>query len=108
MTTKIRLSRRGTTKRPFYWLVVANSRSARDGKFIEKLGTYNPLLAKDNPEKILFKDERIQHWLATGAQISERVLKLFGIVGIAVPAKITTKAAKAARVAKPPRKKAAS
>ncbi len=91
MATKIRFSRRGTTKRPFYWLVVTNSRSARDGKFIEKLGTYNPLLAKDHPERTVFKKDRVVYWLSTGAQPSERASKLLLNTDIPMPTKKSTK-----------------
>jgi small subunit ribosomal protein S16 len=87
MATKIRFSRRGTTKRPFYWLVASDSRSPRDGNFIEKLGTYNPLLPKDNADRFSFKKERIEYWLSTGAQASDRALKLIQSTDIIVPAK---------------------
>ena len=108
MATKIRFSRRGTTKRPFYWLVVTNSRSARDGKFIEKLGTYNPLLAKDHPERTVFKRDRVEHWLSTGAQPSERALKLFKNTEITVPTKKTATKKPAIKVVKKaPKKKEA-
>ncbi len=106
MATKIRFSRRGTTKRPFYWLVVTDSRSPRDGNFIEKLGTYNPLLAKDHPERTTFKKERIDYWLSTGAQASDRALKLFQGTDIAVPAKKVVAKASAKKAApKAPKKK---
>ena len=68
MATKIRLSRKGSKKAPFYRIVVADSRAPRDGKFIEIVGTYAPLLAKDNAERVKFKSERLEYWLSTGAQ----------------------------------------
>lgn len=87
MSTKIRLARGGTKKRPFYRIIVAHSRSPRDGDFIEKLGTYNPLLPKDNAERVKFDAERVQHWLKVGAQPSETVTRFLRAAGI-----ITTKA----------------
>lgn len=71
----IRMSRHGTKKRPFYHLVVADSRSPRDGRFIEKIGTYNPMLQKDNPQRVLLVEERVKHWIKVGAQPSERVAR---------------------------------
>jgi len=71
----IRMSRHGTKKRPFYHLVVADSRSPRDGRFIEKIGTYNPMLQKDNPQRVVLVEERIKHWVKVGAQPSERVAR---------------------------------
>lgn len=82
MTVKIRLSRAGTKKRPFYKIVVADVRSPRDGRFIERLGHYNPLLAQDNVERIVVKDERIKYWISVGAQMSERVALLLSTKGI--------------------------
>ena len=79
MAVAIRLSRGGSKKRPYYRIVVADSRNARDGRFIEKVGTYNPLLAKDSPERVKLDADRISHWLSVGAQPSDRVLRfLFG------------------------------
>ena len=82
MALAIRLSRGGAKKRPYYRIVVADSRSPRDGRFIEKLGTYNPLLAKDSPERVKLDAERIQHWLDVGAQPSDRVLRFLDAAGI--------------------------
>ena len=82
MALKIRMARAGAKKRPFYSIVVADSRSPRDGRFIEKLGTYNPMLAKDHPERIKLKTERIQHWLGVGALPSERVARFLGDAGL--------------------------
>jgi small subunit ribosomal protein S16 len=73
MSLKIRMSRGGTNKRPFYSIVVADGRAPRDGRFIEKIGTYNPMLAHDNPERVKFNAERMRHWLSVGAQPSDRI-----------------------------------
>ena len=72
---KIRLSRGGAKKRPYYHIVVADSHAARDGKFIERVGSYNPLVAKDSPERLVIKTERVQEWLAKGAQPTDRVAR---------------------------------
>lgn len=82
MSVKLRLSRHGTTNAPFYWLVAADSRFARDGRFMEKLGIYNPVLTQDNPERLKFNTDRINYWLSVGAQPSERVVKLLSLLGI--------------------------
>src|SRR5437899_7695415 len=82
MAVAIRLSRAGSKKRPYYRIVVADSRNARDGRFIEKVGTYNPLLAKDSPERVKLDTDRISHWLAVGAQPSDRVLRFLDAAGI--------------------------
>src|SRR5690348_3154106 len=82
MALAIRLSRGGAKKRPYYRIVVADSRSPRDGRFIEKLGTYNPLLAKDSPERVKLDADRISHWLSVGAQPSDRVLRFLDAAGI--------------------------
>src|SRR5215207_3564384 len=82
MALSIRLTRGGAKKRPYYRIVVADSRNARDGRFIEKLGTYNPLLAKDSPERVKLDAERISHWLSVGAQPSDRVLRFLDAAGI--------------------------
>ncbi|MFZ5778837.1 MAG: 30S ribosomal protein S16 [Pseudomonadota bacterium] len=71
----IRMSRHGSKKRPFFHIVVADSRSPRDGRFIEKLGTYNPLLPREHEQRIKLDKERIAHWLKSGAQPSDRVAK---------------------------------
>ena len=72
---KIRLSRGGAKKRPYYHIVVADSHAARDGKFIERVGSYNPLVAKDSPERLVIKTERVQAWLSKGAQPTDRVAR---------------------------------
>ena len=71
----IRMTRHGTKKRPFYHIVVADSRSPRDGRFIEKLGTYNPLLPREHEQRLTMEKERIAHWLSVGARPSDRVAK---------------------------------
>ena len=82
MATKIRLARGGSKKRPYYSLVAADVRAPRDGRFIEKLGTFNPLLAKDNELRVSLKEERIKYWLSEGAQPTDRVLRLLDEAGI--------------------------
>jgi small subunit ribosomal protein S16 len=82
MAVSIRLSRGGAKKRPYYRIVVADSRNARDGRFIEKVGTYNPLLAKDSPDRVKLDSDRISHWLSVGAQPSDRVLRFLDAAGI--------------------------
>jgi len=82
MAVSIRLARGGAKKRPYYRIVVADSRNARDGRFIEKVGTYNPLLAKDSPERVKLDADRISHWLSVGAQPSDRVLRFLDAAGI--------------------------
>lgn len=83
MSLKIRLSRAGAKKRPFYRVVVADSRSPRDGRFLERLGTYSPMLAKDHPERVRLDAARIRHWLEVGARPSERVARFLGAAEIA-------------------------
>ena len=82
MAMKIRLARGGSKKRPHYSIVAADSRMARDGRFIEKLGTYDPLLPKDNESRIKMDVERVQHWLAHGAQPTDRVSRFLEAAGI--------------------------
>lgn len=79
MALKIRLARHGAKKRPFYWIVLADSRCPRDGKFIEKLGTYNPMIESD--KRLVMHEERIKHWLSNGAQPTDRVAKFFSQAG---------------------------
>jgi len=78
MALKIRLSRGGAKKRPYYRIVIADSRSPRDGRFIEKIGSYNPMLAKDNPDRVVLDLERARHWLGRGATPSDRVARFLG------------------------------
>jgi small subunit ribosomal protein S16 len=82
MSLKIRLARGGAKKRPYFSIVVADSRSPRDGRFIEKLGTYNPMLDRSHADRVTLKPERIQHWLGVGAQPTDRVARFFGEAGI--------------------------
>ncbi|MCM8556905.1 30S ribosomal protein S16 [Sphingomicrobium sediminis] len=82
MAVAIRLARGGAKKRPYYRIVVADSRRSRDGRFIERVGSYNPLLAKDNPERVKLDKERIQHWLDVGAQPTDRVLRFLDAEGM--------------------------
>jgi small subunit ribosomal protein S16 len=82
MAISIRLSRGGSKKRPYYRIVVADARSPRDGKFIEKLGTYNPLLAKDDEKRIVLDADRAKHWLSVGAQPTDRVARFLDVAGI--------------------------
>ena len=79
---KIRLARGGTKKRPYYSVVVADSHSPRDGRFIEKVGSYNPLLKKDDPNRVVLNVERIQAWMGKGAQPTDRVARELGKVGV--------------------------
>ena len=82
MAMKIRLARGGSKKRPFYRIVAADSRMPRDGRFIEKLGTYNPLLAKDDPARVKLDEDRVRYWLGVGAQPSHRVARFLDAAGI--------------------------
>ncbi len=82
MSLKIRLSRGGAKKRPYYRVVVADSRKPRDGRYIERVGTYNPMVAKDHPERLKLDDERIKYWLGVGAKPSDRVARFLGDLGI--------------------------
>ena len=82
MALSIRLSRGGAKKRPFYRIVVADSRAPRDGRFIEKLGTYNPLLPKESAERVTLDTERAKHWLSVGAQPSDRVERFLDAAGL--------------------------
>lgn len=82
MSTKIRLSRGGTKKRPHYRVVIADARSPRDGRFIERVGSYNPLLSKDDPNRVKLNAERIKFWLGHGAKPTDRVAKFLGLAEI--------------------------
>ncbi|KRC78277.1 30S ribosomal protein S16 [Sphingomonas sp. Root241] len=82
MALSMRLSRGGSKKRPYYRIVIADARSPRDGKFIEKIGTYNPLLAKDSPERIKLDGDRAKHWLSVGAQPTDRVARFLDVIGV--------------------------
>ena len=82
MSVRIRLSRGGSKKRPFYKVVVADQRAPRDGSFIEKLGTFNPLLPKDHAERLVLDVEKVKSWLAKGAQPTERMQKMLANLGL--------------------------
>jgi small subunit ribosomal protein S16 len=82
MSVKIRLSRGGTKKRPYYYIVVAEATSPRDGRYIEQVGTHNPLLPKDNAERVKLDVDRVKHWLSVGAQPTDRVLRFLDAAGI--------------------------
>ena len=114
MSMKIRLARGGSKKRPFYSIVATDSRMPRDGRFLEKLGTYNPLLAKDDENRVKMNVERIKHWLSLGAQATDRIERMLEAAGVterkvrnnpkaAVPGKRMAELAKkkAARAAEP-------
>ena len=83
MAMKIRLARGGSKKRPFYRVVAADSRMPRDGRFIEKLGTYNPLLPKDSEDRVKMNMERVQYWLDQGAQPTDRISRFLEAAGAA-------------------------
>jgi len=82
MAVAIRLSRGGAKKRPYYKIVVTDARNSRDGKFIERIGSYNPLLAKDNPERVKLDADRARHWLSVGAKPSDRVARFLDQAGV--------------------------
>ena len=82
MSVKIRLSRGGTKKRPYYYIVVAEATSPRDGRYIEQIGTHNPLLKKDNADRVKLNVERVKHWLRVGAQPTDRVLRFLDAAGL--------------------------
>lgn len=83
MATKIRLSRGGSKKRPYYRIVVADANSPRDGRFIERVGSYNPMLPQEHADRIRLQPERIAHWLKNGALATERVARFLGHAGLA-------------------------
>ena len=100
MAVKIRLSRGGAKKRPYYRIVVADARAPRDGSFIEKVGTYDPMLPKDADNRVTFKEERIKYWLGVGAQPTDRVARFLGKAGLADAFKPTEQPQKSAPKAK--------
>ncbi|MEO0393413.1 MAG: 30S ribosomal protein S16 [Pseudomonadota bacterium] len=100
MAVKIRLARGGAKKRPFYSIVVADIRAPRDGKFIEKIGTFNPLLNDDHPEKLVLKQDRAQYWMGNGAKPTERVAKLMAKLGLTDAPEIREQPKKSAPKAK--------
>ena len=83
MALKIRLARGGSKKRPYYQIVVADARSPRDGRFLENLGSWNPMLAKDDEKRVQLNAERVNHWIAQGAQPTDRVLRFLDQAGLA-------------------------
>ncbi len=82
MSLKIRLTRAGAKKRPYYRIVIADSRSPRDGRFIEKVGTYDPIKPKDDPARVTLETEKVQAWLSKGAQPTDRVLRFLDAAGL--------------------------
>ncbi|CAO3405834.1 30S ribosomal protein S16 [Azospirillum sp. TSH100] len=82
MALKIRLARGGAKKRPFYSIVIADARSPRDGRFIEKIGTYNPMLPREHEQRIILNAERAKHWLSVGAQPTDRVVLFLANAGL--------------------------
>ena len=83
MALKIRLARGGSKKRPYYHVVLADARSPRDGRFLENLGSWNPMLAKDDEKRVQLNAERIKHWIDNGAQPTDRVLRFLDEAGVA-------------------------
>ena len=96
MALKIRLSRGGTKKRPFYRIVVAEASAPRDGRYVERVGHYNPMVAKDSDQRLVVNGERITHWLGLGAQPTERVQKLLSTVSLAESVKLREQPKKSA------------
>jgi len=82
MSVSLRLSRGGSKKRPYYKIIAAHSRSPRDGKFLEQVGTYNPLLAKDDENRVRLVEDRVRYWLGVGAQPTDRVARMLDKAGI--------------------------
>lgn len=83
MSLKIRLARGGAKKKPFYFIVAADGRSPRDGRFIEKLGTFDPLAKKDDPKRVQYDEERVKHWLSVGARPTDRMARILSMNGLA-------------------------
>lgn len=100
MAVRIRLSRGGSKKRPFYRIVAADQRAPRDGRFIEKLGTYNPLLPKDHEQRLVVDAEKVKSWISKGAQPTERLQKLFANLGLCAAPTIRNQPKKSAPKAK--------
>lgn len=82
MALKIRLARGGSKKRPYYHIVIADARAPRDGRFIERIGAYNPMLPKDSEERVKLDADRAKHWLSVGAQPTDRVLRFLDAAGL--------------------------
>lgn len=100
MSVRIRLSRSGSKKRPYYRIVAADQRAPRDGKFIEKLGSYNPMLPKDHEARLVVDKEKVAAWLSKGAQPTDRLQKLFATLGLCEAPKIVSQPKKSAPKAK--------
>ncbi len=100
MTVRIRLSRGGSKKRPYYHIVAADQRAPRDGRYIEKLGAYNPLLPQDHKDRLVLDTEKVSAWLSKGAQPTERLQKLFANLGLCAAPKISEQPKKSAPKAK--------
>ena len=82
MSVKLRLSRGGAKKRPYYYIVVATSDSPRDGRYIEQIGTFNPMLKKDSADRVKLDADRAKHWLSVGAQPTDRVARILDAAGL--------------------------
>ncbi len=82
MAVKIRLARGGAKKRPYYYIVAATNTSPRDGRYIERIGTFNPMVAKDHPERVRLVEDRCKHWLSVGAKPTDRVARIFDGAGL--------------------------
>ncbi len=100
MTVRIRLARGGSKKRPYYHIVAADQRAPRDGRYIEKLGAYNPLLPQDHKDRLVLDTEKVSAWLSKGAQPTERLEKLFANLGLCAAPKISDQPKKSAPKAK--------
>ena len=100
MSVRIRLSRGGSKKHPFYRIVAADQRAPRDGRFIERLGSYNPLLPQDHQDRLVLDTEKVKAWLAKGAEPTERLQKIFATLGICDAPKIGNQPKKSAPKAK--------
>ena len=96
MALKIRLSRGGSKKRPFYRIVVAEAAAPRDGRYVERIGHYNPMVAKDNEQRVVVDGERVKHWMGLGAKPTERVQKLLSALSLTVPVEMRDQPKKSA------------
>lgn len=100
MSVRIRLSRGGSKKRPFYRIVAADQRSPRDGRFIERLGSYNPMLPKEHADRLVINEERIKYWLSQGAEPTDRLQKMLSTLGLVEAPKFREQPVQAAPKAK--------
>ncbi len=96
MALKIRLSRGGSKKRPFYRIVVAEAAAPRDGRYVERIGHYNPMVAKDNDQRLVIDGERVKHWIGLGAKPTERVQKLLSTLSLTAPVEMRDQPKKSA------------